>query len=198
MQFVAECGIENGLQIVIPIFLNPPNYLYIKKNCFSFQSYEELLTTPKLSLRNERRKKERPDSRRLASKQGESTGESGSLYGTKQEKGTGKMVGRRQWQTIDAPVSTIRHWSVNYWTREGDSPTLLFGRNELIACQSHVIMIHLIRVSKFSAKVQNKEQESKKITIFFHIFPILFLPQNGHRCYARDSYTPTDDGDSDG
>ena len=30
-------------QFVTPISLNPPNCLYIKKNCFSFQSYEEFL-----------------------------------------------------------------------------------------------------------------------------------------------------------
>ena len=43
MQFVAERRIENGLQFVTPIFLNPPHCLYIKKNCFSFQNYEEFL-----------------------------------------------------------------------------------------------------------------------------------------------------------
>ena len=41
MQFVAERRIENGLQIVTPIFLNPPNCLYIKKDCKFFQSYEK-------------------------------------------------------------------------------------------------------------------------------------------------------------
>ena len=41
MQFVAERGIENGLQIVTPIFLNPLNCLYTKKDCKFFQSYEK-------------------------------------------------------------------------------------------------------------------------------------------------------------
>ena len=41
MQFVAERGIENGLQIVTPIFLNPLNCLYTKKDCNFFQSYEK-------------------------------------------------------------------------------------------------------------------------------------------------------------
>ena len=41
MQFVAERRIENGLQIVTRISLNPPNSLHIKKNCFSFQKYKD-------------------------------------------------------------------------------------------------------------------------------------------------------------
>ena len=44
MQFVAERGIENGLQIVTPIFLNPLNCLYTKKDCKFFQSYEKYLS----------------------------------------------------------------------------------------------------------------------------------------------------------
>ena len=41
MQFVAERRIENGLQFVTLIFLNPRNCLYIKKDCKFFQSYEK-------------------------------------------------------------------------------------------------------------------------------------------------------------
>ena len=41
MQFIAECGIEYGLQFVTQFFLNPPNGLYIKKDCDFFQSYEK-------------------------------------------------------------------------------------------------------------------------------------------------------------
>ena len=41
MQFIAERRIENGLQIVTPIFPNPPNCLYTKKDCNFFQSYEK-------------------------------------------------------------------------------------------------------------------------------------------------------------
>ena len=32
MQFIAECGIEYGCQIVTQFFLNPPDCLYTKKS----------------------------------------------------------------------------------------------------------------------------------------------------------------------
>jgi len=41
MQFIVECGIEYGLQIVTPFFLNLPNCLYTKKERKFFQRYEE-------------------------------------------------------------------------------------------------------------------------------------------------------------
>ena len=40
-QFIAERGIENGLQIVTRFFLNSPNCLYLKKSCKFLQSYEK-------------------------------------------------------------------------------------------------------------------------------------------------------------
>ena len=41
-QFIAERGIEYGLQIVTRKFLNPPDCLYLKKSCKFLQSYEKL------------------------------------------------------------------------------------------------------------------------------------------------------------
>jgi hypothetical protein len=41
MQFIAECGIEYGLQFVTQFFLNPPDCLYTKKFCDFLQSYEK-------------------------------------------------------------------------------------------------------------------------------------------------------------
>jgi len=41
MQFIAECGIEYGLQFVTPFSLNPPDCLYTKKSCEFLQSYEK-------------------------------------------------------------------------------------------------------------------------------------------------------------
>ena len=38
-QFIAECGIEYGYQIVTQFFLNPPDCLYTKKSCEFLQSY---------------------------------------------------------------------------------------------------------------------------------------------------------------
>ena len=46
MQFIAECGIEYGCQIVTQIFLNSPDCLYIKKFCKFFQSYEKTREKP--------------------------------------------------------------------------------------------------------------------------------------------------------
>ena len=40
-QFIAERGIEYGLHIVTPNFLNPPHCLYLKKSCKFLQSYEK-------------------------------------------------------------------------------------------------------------------------------------------------------------
>jgi len=40
-QFIAERGIEYGLQIVTWKFLNPPDCLYLKKSCKFLQSYEK-------------------------------------------------------------------------------------------------------------------------------------------------------------
>ena len=40
MQFIAECGIEYGLQFVTQFFLNPLDCLYTKKSKKSFQSYD--------------------------------------------------------------------------------------------------------------------------------------------------------------
>ena len=40
-QFIAEHGIEYGLQIVTQKFLNAPDCLYIKKSCKFLQSYEK-------------------------------------------------------------------------------------------------------------------------------------------------------------
>ena len=43
MQFIAECGIEYGLQFVTQFFLNPLNFLYTKKSWEFLQSYEKSL-----------------------------------------------------------------------------------------------------------------------------------------------------------
>jgi hypothetical protein len=40
-QFIAERGIENGLQFVTRISLNFPDCLYLKKSCEFLQSYEK-------------------------------------------------------------------------------------------------------------------------------------------------------------
>jgi len=40
-QFIAERGIEYGLQIVTWKFLNPPDCLYLKKSCKFLQSYKK-------------------------------------------------------------------------------------------------------------------------------------------------------------
>ena len=40
-QFIAERGIEYGLQFVTPFFLNSLNCLYLKKSCKFLQSYEK-------------------------------------------------------------------------------------------------------------------------------------------------------------
>ena len=42
-QFIAERGIEYGLQIVTRFFLNSPDSLYLKKSCKFLQSYEKSL-----------------------------------------------------------------------------------------------------------------------------------------------------------
>jgi len=42
-QFIAERGIEYGLQIVTRKFLNPPDCLYLKKSCKFLQSYKKFL-----------------------------------------------------------------------------------------------------------------------------------------------------------
>jgi hypothetical protein len=47
MQFIAECGIEYGLQIVIQFFFNPPDCLYLKKSIKFLQSYEKSSKEPK-------------------------------------------------------------------------------------------------------------------------------------------------------
>ena len=41
MQFIAECGIEYGCQIVTLFFLNLPDCLYTKKSWEFLQSYEK-------------------------------------------------------------------------------------------------------------------------------------------------------------
>jgi hypothetical protein len=41
MQFIAECGIEYGCQIVTQFFLNLPDCLYLKKSWEFLQSYEK-------------------------------------------------------------------------------------------------------------------------------------------------------------
>ena len=58
---------------------------------------------------------------KLAGKVGERYGETGRDCRGNGEKGREKQDLTLQCQTIDAPVSTIEHWSVNYWTRQGDS-----------------------------------------------------------------------------
>ena len=40
-QFIAERGIEYGLQFVTRFFLNSPDCLYLKKSCKFLQSYEK-------------------------------------------------------------------------------------------------------------------------------------------------------------
>jgi hypothetical protein len=45
-QFIAEHGIEYGLQFVTPFFPNSPNCLYLKKSIKFLQSYEKNLKTP--------------------------------------------------------------------------------------------------------------------------------------------------------
>jgi hypothetical protein len=40
-QFIAECGIEYGCQIVTQIFINSPDCLYTKKSWEFLQSYEK-------------------------------------------------------------------------------------------------------------------------------------------------------------
>jgi hypothetical protein len=40
-QFVAERGIEYGLQFVTRFFLNSPDCLYLKKSCKFLQSYKK-------------------------------------------------------------------------------------------------------------------------------------------------------------
>jgi hypothetical protein len=42
-QFIAEHGIEYGLQFVTRFFLNFPDCLYLKKSCKFLQSYENFL-----------------------------------------------------------------------------------------------------------------------------------------------------------
>ena len=42
-QFIAERGIEYGLQIVTSFFLNPPDGLYLKKSYEFLQCYENKL-----------------------------------------------------------------------------------------------------------------------------------------------------------
>ena len=44
MQFIAECGIEYGLQFVTQFFLNSPDCLYTKKSWEFLQSYEKNLS----------------------------------------------------------------------------------------------------------------------------------------------------------
>ena len=44
MHFIAECGIEYGLQFVTRFFLNSLDCLYLKKSCEFLQSYEKRLT----------------------------------------------------------------------------------------------------------------------------------------------------------
>jgi len=41
MQFIAECGIEYGLQFVTQFFFNPPDCLFLKKSIKFLQSYEK-------------------------------------------------------------------------------------------------------------------------------------------------------------
>ena len=49
-QFIAECGIEYGLQIVTSFFLNSPDCLYIKKSCKFLQSYRKtVVLSPRLN-----------------------------------------------------------------------------------------------------------------------------------------------------
>lgn len=40
-QFIAERGIEYGLQFVTQFFLNSPDCLYLKKSCNFLQRYEK-------------------------------------------------------------------------------------------------------------------------------------------------------------
>ena len=58
---------------------------------------------------------------KLAGKVGERYGETGRDWRGNGVKGREKQDLTLQCQTIDAPVSTIEHWSVNYRTRQGDS-----------------------------------------------------------------------------
>ena len=50
MQFIAEHGIENGLQIVTSFFFNPLDCLYLKKSYEFLQSYEKTREMQKDSL----------------------------------------------------------------------------------------------------------------------------------------------------
>ena len=58
MQFIAEWRIENGCQFD-PIFLNPPDCLYIKRNCFSFQNYEDSCKTLHIFVPKKEKMKEK-------------------------------------------------------------------------------------------------------------------------------------------
>jgi hypothetical protein len=49
-QFIAEHGIEYGLQFVTRFFLNFPDCLYLKKSCKFLQSYEKTREMQKESL----------------------------------------------------------------------------------------------------------------------------------------------------
>jgi hypothetical protein len=50
MQFIAECGIEYGLQFVTQFFLNSPDCLYTKKSCEFFQSYKKKYLCKRIKL----------------------------------------------------------------------------------------------------------------------------------------------------
>ena len=47
VHFIAECGIEYGLQFVTQFFLNSPDCLYTKKSWEFFQSYEKKVRNTK-------------------------------------------------------------------------------------------------------------------------------------------------------
>ena len=49
-QFIAECGIEYGLQIVTLFFLNSSDCLYTKKSWEIFQSYEKSRAEQKILI----------------------------------------------------------------------------------------------------------------------------------------------------
>ena len=51
MHFIAERGIEYGLQFVTLFFLNSPDCLYLKKSCEFWQSYEKTSKTAKVKPR---------------------------------------------------------------------------------------------------------------------------------------------------
>ena len=52
-QFIAERGIEYGLQFVTLFFLNSPDCLYIKKDCEFLQSYAKTMKSPKKTGNND-------------------------------------------------------------------------------------------------------------------------------------------------